>query len=113
MPTGQVLTTYITIRVRDIITKGGSTRLTVTLSHHNTSHGNQRRSCESPFLCSKKASDRDVATRPYLPIRLHDHATPKVVQNECLMGFGKTEFPRKSGVFNARPARRTGPSVVS
>jgi hypothetical protein len=29
------------------------------------------------------------------------------------MGFGKTEFPRKSCVFNTRPARSASPSIVS
>lgn len=54
-----------------------------------------------------------VTTSSQLTVSLDDDSSTKIVENKCLVGFCETEFPGKTSVLDASPARRAGTSVVT
>lgn len=88
-------------------------RETTTTTHHDATHGDERRGGESPLLSSKQARDSDITTGPDLPVGLEGNSASKVVENERLVRLGESELPGESSVLDARPARGSGSSIVA
>ena len=82
-------------------------------AHHDAAEGDQRRGRESELLGAEQGGDGDVAARLELAVGLDVNAAPEIVQHECLVGFGQTEFPGCAGVFDGRERRRAGAAVVA
>ncbi len=72
------------------------TGIEVTLTHHDATFHDQRTCSDSPFFCSQKGGNGQVATCPELSVSLKDHTASKVIFDQGLMGFGESKLPRKS-----------------
>ncbi len=57
---------------------------------------------ESELLGAQQRRDGDVAAGLQLSVSLHAHAAAQIVQHQHLLGFGKPQFPRNTGVFERR-----------
>ena len=88
-------------------------RYHLDLPHHNTSHGNERSGGETPFLSTQQTSDGDIATSTELTISLDNNTATKVVQNQGLMGLGKTQLPRQTSVLDTSPSGSTSTTIVT
>ena len=67
--------------------------------HHDAAHDHQRCRGESEFFSAQKGSHHHIATGLHLTVGLNHDPVPKIVQYQCLLGFGQTEFPRNTGMF--------------
>mmetsp|Transcript_13155 Transcript_13155/g.18842 ORF Transcript_13155/g.18842 Transcript_13155/m.18842 type:complete len:210 (+) Transcript_13155:1432-2061(+) len=97
------------------ILSGNSDRtcIQVTLSHHDTSHRNQRPSSKAKFFCTQKTRNDDITTSLELTVGLEFDSVAQSVENEGLLCFCKAEFPRKSSAFQSSPCGSTGSSVMT
>jgi len=90
------------------------TGVQVTLAHHDATFGDQRRRAEAELVGAQKRSDNDVTARANAAVDLNRDSAAKIVYHQGLMGFGKTDFPRRSGMHDrgqgrgARAALETG-----
>ena len=81
------------------------TGIQVADTHHHTSHCNQRCGCETEFFCSKQCGDRYVTSAHQFSVCLNADFVSKSVHDQRLMGFCKSELPRKSGIMDRRITR--------
>ena len=85
----------------------------MTNAHHDATAHHKRSRCETKFFSTKKRSDDDVSSSFHLPIGLHNDAIAKPVEQQRLLGFGKTEFPWHASMFQRRQWRSTSSTIVS
>ncbi len=74
----------------------------VAHAHHHAAHDDERRSREAEFLGAKERRDDHVAARLHLAVDLDDDTVAQLVENEHLLCFRETEFPRQPCVLDAR-----------
>ena len=82
----------------------------MALPHHDTTHGDERRSCETPLFGPKETRDGDITASADLTIGLHGHPSTQVVQNQRLVRLSQ---PQLHGVLDTSPARSAGTTVVA
>src|ERR1051326_5413734 len=82
-------------------------------SHHDAAETHEGRGRKTKLFCAQQGSYHNVTTRLQLAICLDRDATSKVVQHECLVGFGEAKFPWRSGMLDTREGRRASASVVA
>ncbi|GKT49344.1 uncharacterized protein ColSpa_09525 [Colletotrichum spaethianum] len=95
---------------------GGDTnraRVQVTLAHEDAAHGDERSGSEAPFLSTEQASHGDVTTSAELAVSLDNNTATEVVQDQSLVGLGKTELPGETGVLDTGPAGGAGTTIVT
>ena len=85
----------------------------VANAHHDATTHHKRSRCETKFFSTKKRSDDDVSSSFHLPIGLHNNAIAKPIEQQRLLGFGKTEFPWHASMFQRRQWRSTSSTIVS
>ena len=83
------------------------------LAHHDTTHGDKWCGGETPLFGTQKTCNSDVTTCADLTIRLDNHTTTKVIENQGLMSLSKTELPRQTSVFDTSPSRSTSATIMS
>ena len=71
----------------------------VANTHHYAPGHDQRSCCESKLFGAEERGDNDVATRFELPIDLHNDSVAKIIQQQGLLGFCESEFPRSASMF--------------
>ena len=89
------------------------TGIQVADTHHHTSHCNQRCGCETEFFCSKQCGDRYVTSAHQFSVCLNADFVSKSVHDQRLMGFCKSELPRKSGIVDGTSWCSSGTSVIT
>ena len=82
----------------------------MALPHHDTTHGDERRSRETPLFGPKETRDGDITASADLTIGLHGHPSTQVVQNQRLVRLSQ---PQLHGVLDTSPARSAGTAVVA
>mmetsp|Transcript_12088 Transcript_12088/g.17723 ORF Transcript_12088/g.17723 Transcript_12088/m.17723 type:complete len:263 (+) Transcript_12088:1018-1806(+) len=85
----------------------------VALTHHDTSHSNQRSGSKAKLLGSKQTRYGNITTSFDLPISLQLDAITETIQYQCLLCFSKTELPRQATSLDSRPSRSPRSTVVS
>ncbi|GJD02058.1 hypothetical protein ColKHC_10883 [Colletotrichum higginsianum] len=76
-------------------------------------HGDERSGGEAPFLGTEQTGHGDITTGAELTVSLDNDTATEVVQDQGLVGLGKTELPRKTSVLDTGPAGGTSTSVVA
>lgn len=85
----------------------------MTGTHHDATHGHQRRRGETVLLGSQQGRDHHVAARFHLSIRFDDDTAAQVVEQQSLMRFRQPQFPRHPGVLDTPHGRRPGAAIVA
>ena len=89
------------------------TGIQIADTHHDTAHGYQRSSCETILLCTQHCCDDHVTACHHFTIGFNDNLRTQVVLNQCLMGFGQTQFPRQTGIVDRTAGSCTGTAVIT
>ena len=95
---------------------GGDTHgagVQVAFAHHDAALDHQGRGGEAKLIGSQQSTNRHIAAGFHLTVGLHPNAATQTVHHQGLLGFGQTDFPRRSRVFDGRPRRGTGAAVVT
>ncbi len=71
----------------------------MALAHHDAASRNQRSGRETELVSPEQRADDHVAPGAQAAIDLKRHAGAKPVQHQRLVGFGKADFPRGTGVL--------------
>ena len=72
----------------------------MAFTHHHAAGGDQRRRGEAEFIGAKERADHNVAAGADAAIDLHRDAAAQPICDQRLMGFGKSDFPRRSGMLD-------------
>ena len=72
----------------------------VALAHHDAAFDDQRRGGETELIGTEQRADNDVAAGLHLTVDLDADTRTQAVQHQGLLGFGQTEFPRRTGVLD-------------
>src|SRR3954470_5460673 len=89
------------------------TGVEMAFTHHDAATDHQRRCGESKLISTKDCPDGNIASCLHLAVHLHRYTTAELVQHQCLLGFGQPQFPRRTGMFDGGPWRRSRAAVVS
>ena len=93
---------------------GGNTHragIQIADTHHHTAHGNQRSSCETEFFCTQKGCNHHITACHQLAIGFNNDFITKIIHDQCLMGFCKTQLPGKSCIKYGTSGSCTGTAV--
>ncbi len=85
----------------------------MALAHHDAAGCNQRSSRETELVGTKQRTDDHVATRTKTAIDLKRDARTKAVEHQCLVGFGKADFPWRTGMLERGQRRRTRTAIIT
>ncbi len=85
----------------------------VTLAHHDTALGNQRRGGKTELVGTQQGADNHVTTGTHTAIHLHRDSAAQVVQYQGLMGFGQADLPGRTGVLDRGQRAGTGTAIVT
>ena len=80
-------------------------------AHHDTAEGDEGGGGEAEFFGTEEGGDRDVPSGFELSVGFHYNPAAEVIQDEGLVGFGESEFPGESGVFDRGLGRCSGTAV--
>ena len=69
-------------------------------AHHDAADRDQRGGGKAKFFRSQKSSNDDIATSFKLTVGFDGDAAAQIIQQERLVGFGDTEFPRQACIFD-------------
>src|ERR1700761_9482041 len=78
----------------------------MAFAHHDTAFDDEGGGGQAPFLGTEKCGDGDVAACLHLSVGLKNDAATKLILYECLVRFGKPEFPGQTCVADG--AKRGG-----
>ena len=76
------------------------TGIQVADSHHDTTHGYQRRCGKSEFFRAQKRRNGYVPSAHQLSVRLYHYPVSQTVFLQCLVCFCQSQFPGKSCIVN-------------
>ena len=80
----------------------------MTLAHHDTTHGDKRRSRETHLLGPQQRGNHNITPRFKPSICLQNHATPQIIKHQRLMRLGNTQLPRQTCVLDTGQRRGSG-----
>ncbi len=83
----------------------------VALAHHDAARSDERRGGESELVGAEERTNRDIASGAQTAIHLNRNASAQGVQNQGLMGFGKANFPRRTGMGERGDRRSPGATL--
>jgi hypothetical protein len=82
----------------------------VAFAHHYAAGGDQRRSGKAEFVSAKERADHHVAAGADAAIDLDGNAAAQAIGDQRLMGLGKSDLPRRAGMFDR--GQRRGASAA-
>ncbi len=85
----------------------------MTLAHHDAARRDQRSGGKAELVSAQQRADGDVAAGPQPTVDLHRNAGAQVVEQQCLLGLGKADFPRGSRMRQAGQRRGAGAAFVA
>ena len=72
----------------------------VALTHHDAPLHHQRSSRKAELIGAQQRADGDITAGLHLAIGLHPDTTAQAIEHQRLLGFGQTNFPWTSGMFD-------------
>ncbi len=86
----------------------------MALAHHDAARRDQRRGGEAEFVGAEQRADDDVASGAQAAVDLHRNAAERSrFSTSVSMGFGKADFPRRSGMLDRGQRRSAGAAFVA
>ena len=85
----------------------------MALAHHDAAHRDQRGRREAKFFRAQQGGNNDVASGLQFAVGLHADTAAQIVQQQRLLGFGQSQFPRNSGVLDGTQGRCSGATAVA
>ena len=97
------------------ILRGDAHRASVemALAHHDAAHRDQRSRGETEFFGAQQRGDHNIAAGLQFAVGLHADAAAQIVQQENLLRFGQTKFPRNAGVLDGTQRGCAGAAGVA
>ena len=89
------------------------TGIQMALAHHDAAKRDQRRGGKSHLLGTEQRCDYHVATGLQAAVRLQHGPAAQVVHDQGLVSLGDPEFPRQTGMLDARQRRSAGTAGVA
>ena len=80
----------------------------VALAHHDAAHRHQAQRADAEFLRAQDRGDHDVAPGLEPAIGAQLDAMAQAIERQHLIGFRKTHFPGRAGIFDRRLRARPG-----
>ena len=81
--------------------------------HHDAAQRHQRRGGKAKLLGAEQRSDDDVAAGFQLAVGFHGDAAAQIIEHQGLVRFRQTQFPRQTGMLDARLRRSAGAAVMA
>ncbi len=85
----------------------------MALAHHDAAGRDQRRGREAELVRAEQRADDHVTPRAQAAVDLHRDASAQPVDHQCLMRFGKADFPRAAGMLERRQRRSARAAFVA
>ena len=85
----------------------------MALAHHDAAGGDQRRGGKAEFVGAKQRANDDVAAGADAAVDLHGDAPAQPVGDQRLMGLGKPDLPRRTGMLDRSERRGAGAALVT
>ena len=83
----------------------------MALAHHDAADGDQRRGGEAEFVGAKKRADHHVAAGADAAVDLHGDAPAQAIGDQCLVGLGQPDLPRRAGMLDRCQRRSAGTAL--
>ena len=82
-------------------------------THHSAAERNQRRCGKAEFFCAQHSSDRNISAVHQLAVCFDDNMISQTVQDQRLVCFRKTQFPRQTCVVDRAFGRSACSAVMT
>ena len=91
----------------------GRAGILLAVALHEAAHGDERHGCKAKLLGAQQAGDGNIGAVHELAVGLEHHAGAQAVLQQRLLGLGKAELQRQTGVPNGIARRGTRAAVMA
>ena len=85
----------------------------MAFAHHDAACGDQRCGGKAELVRAQQRADRNIAAGAQAAIDLHRDAAAQIVEQQRLLGFGQTDFPRRTRMGQRGQGRCTGAAFIA
>jgi hypothetical protein len=85
----------------------------MALAHHHAAGSDQWRRGEAEFVGAEERADRNVTAGANAAVDLYCNAAAQPIGDQRLMGFGKPDFPWRSGMLDRGKRGGAGAALVA
>ena len=78
------------------------TRIEMAFAHHQAARGDERRGGKAELVGTEQRADDNVAPGAQTAVDLQRDTAAQPVQHQCLVGFGESHLPGRTGMFQRR-----------